>query len=85
MSVSDLIGRNAAVIVNSQHVYCEAGMEPNYSLNELWKLLEIGRSLVMGDHLARLPGMQELFATGEDPDAVLSRVRRIIDAISDLE
>ena len=60
-------------------------MEPNYSLNDLWKLLKIGRSPGMRGHLACLPGMQELFASGVDPDAVLSRVRRIIDAPSDLE
>lgn len=60
-------------------------MEPNYNLNDLWKLLEIGRSPGMRGHLVYLPGMQELFATGEDPDAVLSRVRRIIDAMSDPE
>ena len=60
-------------------------MGPNYSLNDLWKLFEIGRSPGMRGHLDCLPGMQELFATGEDPDAVLSRLRRIIDAMSDLE
>jgi signal recognition particle subunit SRP54 len=57
----------------------------DFTIDDFQRQLDQVQRAGLKDQLGRLPGTAGMVADGEDPDAALDRVRRMIDAMTDAE
>ena len=60
-------------------------MARDFTIDDFRRQLDQVQRAGLKDQLGRLPGTAGMVADGEDPDATLDRIRRIIDAMTDAE
>jgi signal recognition particle subunit SRP54 len=72
-------------LVGSETKRSEVAVAHDYTLDDFRKQLDQIQTMGMKDLLGRMPGLSEVTPGEEDPELVLSRIRQMIDAMTDEE